>query len=348
MASEQWMIFIGRVMKKSRQREEEPPHEGGGSKSVGAGTSKKDDVRKDIVDDVLSIEFSNRTDAPIEESMSTTVVVKLLGRRISYNALWNKVCALWKPMMRFQLMDIDNNYYLANFKSKLDYNNALSNGPWVEIESMFGKVIKIDFQTDKWSRGKFARFCGRFSHLKEGCPIVNKEDAMEGDEIHHQEKSIETQQNGVMDVHERDKSIGMEDINSRSGNGKQISVSKECSRGKTQVEVNEIKGSKRKGQKFITKVRKHKQLVVGLIDEIEGTQKGGIRPDIGSYVGRSKVGSSMMHPPNQVSIEISIPIEHAIQGMVSRLESSEQSIEALNGDGQIGEADTVGMVGSLD
>ncbi|MBA0566864.1 hypothetical protein Golob_011638, partial [Gossypium lobatum] len=282
MASEQPMIFIGRVMKKSRQREEEPPHEGGGSKSVGVGTSKEDDVRKDRVDDLLSIEFLNRTDALIEESMSTTIVVKLLGRRISYNALWNK--------------------------------------------------------------------CGRFNHLKEGCPIVNKEDAMEGDEIHHQGKSIETQQNGVMDVHERarrgtvdlkenqenngsrsrfnalskfeesedviqapsmelflfskqqDKSIGMEDINSRNGNGKQISVSKECSRGKTQVEVNEIKGSKRKGQKFITK-----------------------------------------HPSNQVSIEISIPVEHAIQGMVSRLESNEQSMEALNGDGQIGEADTVGM-----
>ncbi|PPD98443.1 hypothetical protein GOBAR_DD04529 [Gossypium barbadense] len=154
MASEQPMIFIGRVIKKSRRREEEPPHEGGGSKSVSVGTSKsfsfsgccleleifeqssrEDDVRKDIVDGVLSIELSNRTDAVIEESMSTTVVVKLLGRRISYNALWNK--------------------------------------------------------------------CGRFGHLKEGCPIVNKEDAMEGDEIHHQGKSIEVQQNGVTDVHER-------------------------------------------------------------------------------------------------------------------------------------------------
>ncbi|KAG8493011.1 hypothetical protein CXB51_012640 [Gossypium anomalum] len=169
MASKQPMIFIGRVMKKIRRREEEPSYEGGGSKSVGVGTSKsfsfrdailnlrslnnpvevdwgvddlelrEDDVRKDIADGVPFIEFSNRIDTLIEESMSTTVVVKLLGSRIGYNALWNKLCALWKPMIRFQLMDIDNYYYLAKFESKLDYNNALSNGPWV----VFGHYLTV-------------------------------------------------------------------------------------------------------------------------------------------------------------------------------------------------------------
>lgn len=29
-------------------------------------------------------------------------------------------------MMRFQLMDIDNDYYPENFESVLDYNNVLS------------------------------------------------------------------------------------------------------------------------------------------------------------------------------------------------------------------------------
>lgn len=31
--------------------------------------------------------------------------------------------------MRFQIMDIDNDYYLAKFESELDYNNVITKGP---------------------------------------------------------------------------------------------------------------------------------------------------------------------------------------------------------------------------
>ncbi|KAH1064012.1 hypothetical protein J1N35_028999 [Gossypium stocksii] len=101
-------------------------------------------------------------------------------------------------------MDIDNDYYLAKFKMKLDYNNALSNGPWV----VFGHYLTVQpwsaqFLTQKGFPQSVVAWYRRLGHLKEGCPLVNKKDAMEGDEIHHQRKSIETQQNGVTGVHER-------------------------------------------------------------------------------------------------------------------------------------------------
>lgn len=85
-----------------------------------------------------------------------------------------------------------------------------------EIRSMVGKIIKVDMQTDKGSRGQFARFavqvdlskplvskirvasrlyrieyeslpsicfqCGRFSHLKDVCPNAINEDELEGDD----------------------------------------------------------------------------------------------------------------------------------------------------------------------
>lgn len=134
-----------RVAKKVRRREEEPPDVDGESDDLmgerpslfsfrgavlnsspkntvdddewGMGDVKLqvEDVRKEITDGVPSIDFSDRVYALIDESMSKTSIVKLLGRRIDYNALWNKVCSLWKPMMRFQLMDIENDYYLAKF-----------------------------------------------------------------------------------------------------------------------------------------------------------------------------------------------------------------------------------------
>lgn len=55
---------------------------------------QEDVVRKEITDGVPSINFSERVYALIGESMSKTLIIKLLGRKINYNALWNKICAL--------------------------------------------------------------------------------------------------------------------------------------------------------------------------------------------------------------------------------------------------------------
>lgn len=149
----------GRVWKRVRLREEEPPNSGGDGGGSNDGhlkpisfrdvvlqsnpvtrdmeedwdtedfVLKVDDVQKSIVKGVPTIDFSDRVYGLIDESMSLTFMVKLLGWRISYNALWNKVCALWKPFMRFQLIDIENKYYLTKFESGDDYNNILSEGP---------------------------------------------------------------------------------------------------------------------------------------------------------------------------------------------------------------------------
>ncbi|MBA0757683.1 hypothetical protein Gotri_020760 [Gossypium trilobum] len=123
------------------------------------------DVKKEVVDGVPSIDFSNRVYSLIEESMSKTVVVKLLCGKLTI-MLWNKVCALWKPSMRFQIMDIENDYYLAKFESVQDYKKSL----WMAIGEM-GLVIKIDYQSDKGSRGQFARFFVQVDILK---PLVSK------------------------------------------------------------------------------------------------------------------------------------------------------------------------------
>ncbi|MBA0759581.1 hypothetical protein Gotri_022444 [Gossypium trilobum] len=58
----------------------------------------------------------------INQSMKNTVDLKLLGRKIGFNALMNQAIALW----------------MTNWK-------------------VVGKVIKIDFNIDFGSRGRFAR-----------------------------------------------------------------------------------------------------------------------------------------------------------------------------------------------
>lgn len=135
----------GRASKKVRRREDEPPDDGRDEemrdncrqKNVSfkdavlnniLESSKLDneweaenlelhsnDVHKVVLDGIPTIDFSEWVYNLIDESMSKTLMIKLLGRKIGFNALWSKVCALWKPMNRFKLMDIENDYYLAKF-----------------------------------------------------------------------------------------------------------------------------------------------------------------------------------------------------------------------------------------
>lgn len=54
----------------------------------------KGDVRKCVVDGVPTLDFSDKVYDLIDESMSKTLVIKLLGKKIGYNVMWNKICSL--------------------------------------------------------------------------------------------------------------------------------------------------------------------------------------------------------------------------------------------------------------
>lgn len=71
--------------------------------------------------------------------MTRTIIVNLLGRKIAFNALLNEVTMLWNSEHLFQLMDLENDYYLASFNDEEDHNNVLTNGPWV----IFGQYLIV-------------------------------------------------------------------------------------------------------------------------------------------------------------------------------------------------------------
>lgn len=88
---------------------------------------------------VSSIKFSSRVHQLIEESMSKSIIIKLLGRRIGYSAFHNKLYALWKPSRHFRLMDLDNEYFLVRFQAIEDYTPVLARGPCV----IFRKYLTV-------------------------------------------------------------------------------------------------------------------------------------------------------------------------------------------------------------
>ncbi|MBA0716990.1 hypothetical protein Golax_004840, partial [Gossypium laxum] len=80
---------------------------------------------------IPAIEFSDRVHKLLVKDMSTSVVLKLLGRNIDFAALQNKVYGLWRPSQPIQLMDIENGYFLAKFQNSDDYEMVLSQVPWL-------------------------------------------------------------------------------------------------------------------------------------------------------------------------------------------------------------------------
>ncbi|KAH1045761.1 hypothetical protein J1N35_036545 [Gossypium stocksii] len=137
------------------------------------------DVRMSVIDGIPIIDFSDRVKEILFKEMELTIIVKLLGRNIGYNALHNRILFFWKPVNPIQIMDIDNGYFLVKFQAFNDYNKVLTQGPWIVygqyltaanlpwhlynrkimevIGSLIEKVDKLDVQTDNKTRGRSAR-----------------------------------------------------------------------------------------------------------------------------------------------------------------------------------------------
>ncbi|XP_017618098.1 uncharacterized protein LOC108462689 [Gossypium arboreum] len=136
---------------------------------------RADDVQTSIINGVPTINFSDRVKEILFKEMELTLVIKLLGRNIGYNTLLNRITSLWKPISPIHLMDIENGYYLVRFVNKADYDRLpgfLFRRQIVEaIGGLIGKGVKLDFQTDNRSRGRFARL-GVFLNLKK--PLISQ------------------------------------------------------------------------------------------------------------------------------------------------------------------------------
>ncbi|KAH1082127.1 hypothetical protein J1N35_021888 [Gossypium stocksii] len=115
------------------------------------------DVKTEVVDVIPSITFSDRVQKFIERKMTKTVVVKLLGRKITFNALLNRVIFGQYLIVR---------PWLPNFSTVED--EVESRIVWVRLPVLLegyysnfilkeiGQVIKTD-DMENARRGRFAR-----------------------------------------------------------------------------------------------------------------------------------------------------------------------------------------------
>ncbi|WOL00040.1 hypothetical protein Cni_G08753 [Canna indica] len=61
------------------------------------------------------------------------LIVKVLGKSVSYKILEHKVSELLGLELGFEMIDLDHGFFLVRVYSKKDYPHVLPNGPWGEI-----------------------------------------------------------------------------------------------------------------------------------------------------------------------------------------------------------------------
>ncbi|MBA0655805.1 hypothetical protein Goklo_008234, partial [Gossypium klotzschianum] len=97
----------------------------------------------------------------IELREGDTITKMVNGCCISFNALLNKIYALWKPNNTIQLMDLGKVYYWVRFQYEEDYDTILTKAPWDPryssamytmsilnaIGNVFGRVDRVDYNT---------------------------------------------------------------------------------------------------------------------------------------------------------------------------------------------------------
>ncbi|KAE8708191.1 hypothetical protein F3Y22_tig00110348pilonHSYRG00037 [Hibiscus syriacus] len=78
------------------------------------------DIIMDNSGDFPRISFSKRIHDLIDNNMKQIIITRLLGKKIGYKALINRIYALWNLIGNFNLTDLDNDYFLVKFKTLED------------------------------------------------------------------------------------------------------------------------------------------------------------------------------------------------------------------------------------
>ncbi|KAJ1425768.1 Ribonuclease H-like superfamily [Sesbania bispinosa] len=63
-----------------------------------------------------------------------TVIIKLMGKRIGFRMLQNRLSKLWQPSSSMEIIDMENDYFLVRFSNSDDLNHVLEHGPWMILD----------------------------------------------------------------------------------------------------------------------------------------------------------------------------------------------------------------------
>ncbi|CAL1361957.1 unnamed protein product [Linum trigynum] len=78
-----------------------------------------------------NIHFSSAEERHFCREWRSALVVKALGRSVSYTGISKRLNDLWARVGGIQVSSVKNGYFLVRFTSGIDYERALTGGPWM-------------------------------------------------------------------------------------------------------------------------------------------------------------------------------------------------------------------------
>ncbi|CAN0918315.1 hypothetical protein LINGRAHAP2_LOCUS30801 [Linum grandiflorum] len=103
------------------------------SEDVAETMREEEDELDDDEDDPLCppILFTAQEKITFRQEWRSALVVKGLGRRVSYLPLSQRLNFLWARTGAIQITDLNNGCFLVRFQEKEDYKTAISGGSWL-------------------------------------------------------------------------------------------------------------------------------------------------------------------------------------------------------------------------
>ncbi|CAN0837994.1 hypothetical protein LINGRAHAP2_LOCUS1955, partial [Linum grandiflorum] len=97
-------------------------------------TVKDNDILLSRKNDFRYLHTSGELRAKLRAALKKALVVRVLGKRVNIQYMYDRFKAMWKPAGRMQMVDMDNEVFLAHFDHSQDYDHALTGGPWMILD----------------------------------------------------------------------------------------------------------------------------------------------------------------------------------------------------------------------
>ncbi|KAI9074073.1 hypothetical protein K1719_043965 [Acacia pycnantha] len=130
--------ILERERKRGAEEGERRTDEDDELEDYGSGTdfarvlNPNDGIRVDFSNPLCpKFEFEEKEKERLMKPFRRTLIVKLLGRQLSYGFMVKKLRMLWERKGSVDVFDLENEFYLVNFQHHDDYMEALIGGPWV-------------------------------------------------------------------------------------------------------------------------------------------------------------------------------------------------------------------------
>ena len=101
-----------------------------------------DDMDEVTGDGIPSVTIDAHLKKELRDLWRLALIIKLLGKIVSFNVLMSRVTLMWKLTRDFELIDLGHGYYVVKFANLEDRSKVMTEGPW--------KIMDHYFTVQRW------------------------------------------------------------------------------------------------------------------------------------------------------------------------------------------------------